>query len=182
MWRRTRTGEGVARSVRAGVDSVEHCTQLTSAVAREMKERGTFRGPTISAVAGIIGHLDQVAPYVAEKAGQVVGDAERAMAVAIRTGVRHVCSTDAGTPFNPHGSAPDELIRMVGWGLTPLQALIAATSHGAELLRTPEVGSVAPGMLADLNLYDDDPVDDIEATRSPRSVWKGGRPVGGRKR
>ena len=96
-------GEGVALAVRAGVDSVEHYVQLTAAVAREMKERGTFRGPTLSAAFGMLEHPAEVPDYVLEKISSVIDDAERSQAVSLRAGVRHVCSTDAGTPFNPHG-------------------------------------------------------------------------------
>jgi imidazolonepropionase-like amidohydrolase len=66
---------------------------------------------------------------------------------------------------------------MVEWGMRPLDALVAATANGAELLRTPEVGSVEEGKLADLVLFDADPVEDITTLRRPRSVWKGGELV-----
>ncbi|HVF07075.1 MAG TPA: amidohydrolase family protein [Actinomycetota bacterium] len=172
--------EGVDRSVRAGVDSVEHCVQLSAAVARQMKERGTFRGPTLSAALGMIEHPAEVPDYALEKITSVIDDAERSQAIALRAGVRHVCSTDAGTPFNPHGSAPLELARLVAWGMRPLDAMIAATSNGAVLLRLPDVGVVRPGALADLVLYDANPVDDVDALQSPRTVWKGGVVVAGR--
>ena len=63
---------------------------------------------------------------------------------------------------------------MVEWGMRPLDALVAATAHGAALLRVPDVGSVAAGCFADLVLYDEDPLEDVAALRSPRTVWKGG--------
>ena len=93
---------------------------------------------------------------------------------AIRAGVRHVCGTDAGTPFNPHGSAARELTAMVEWGMAPLKALQAATANGADLLRLGDVGLVEPGMRADLVLYDGNPVEDIAVTLGPRTVWRGG--------
>jgi imidazolonepropionase-like amidohydrolase len=172
--------QGITGSVKAGVDSVEHCVQLTTATARDMAERGTFRGPTLCAAFGMLENPEGTPTYALEKIRSVVEDAERSHAVALRTKVRHVCSTDAGTPFNQHGNAPLELIRMVAWGMRPLDAMIAATVHGAELLRLPDVGRVAPGMRADLALYDANPVDDIEAVRSPRTVWKAGAVVAGR--
>ncbi|HEY6566204.1 MAG TPA: amidohydrolase family protein [Actinomycetota bacterium] len=172
--------QGITGSVKAGVDSVEHCVQLTASTARDMAERGTYRGPTLSAAFGMLEHTDEVPAYAVEKISSVIEDAERSHAVALRAHVRHVCSTDAGTPFNPHGNAPSELVRMVVWGMRPLDAMVAATSNGADLLRIPDIGRVAPGMLADLVLYDDNPVDDIEAVRTPRSVWKAGTLVAGR--
>ena len=172
--------EGVTRSVQAGVDSVEHCVQLTRPTAALMAERGTFRGSTLSAVFGMLAHPAEVPDYAIEKISSVVDDAERAQAVAVRAKVRHVCSTDAGTPFNPHGSAPLELARMVAWGMRPLEVMIAGTSSGAELLRVPDVGQVRDGALADLVLYDANPVDDVHALQRPRTVWKGGEVVAGR--
>ncbi len=173
--------EGVTGSVRAGVDSVEHCVQLTRATAALMAERGTFRGPTLSAAFGMLEHPAEVPDYAIEKISSVVDDAERAQALALRAKVRHVCSTDAGTPFNPHGNAPAEVARLVAWGMRPIDALIAATAHGAELLRLPDVGVVRAGALADLVLYDGDPVDDIEALARPRTVWRSGEVVAGRR-
>lgn len=172
--------EGVGRAVRAGVDSVEHCVQLTAAVAREMRERGTFRGPTLSAALGMTEHPEEVPAYAIEKMLSVIDDAERSLALSLRARVRHVCSTDAGTPFNPHGGAPLELARMVAWGMGPLDAMTAGTAHGAELLRLADVGIVRADAFADLVLYDANPVEDIDALSSPRTVWKSGEVVAGR--
>jgi len=166
-------GPGIAGAVRAGVDSIEHCIQLDTATAKDMVARGTFRGPTLSALLGIVDGAG-VPAYAKDKATALLDDAHKGQRAAMRAGVRHVCSTDAGTPFNPHGNAPKEIARMVEWGLRPLDALVAATANGASLLRVPDVGTVGPGFLADLVLYDDDPLEDIAALRSPRIVWKGG--------
>jgi imidazolonepropionase-like amidohydrolase len=168
--------EGVAQAVSAGVDSVEHCVQLTPATAREMVARGTFRGATTVALVGIAWN-EEVPAYARNKALALIEDAKTAHRVAVRAGVRHVVSTDAGTPFNPHGNAPSEVALMVEWGSRPLDAMVAATASGAELLRLPDVGTVELGKLADLVLYAANPVDDPAARRTPAIVWKGGRVV-----
>lgn len=165
--------EGILQAVRAGVDSVEHCVQATPAVVREMVASGTFRGPTLSALLGIA-ESEGVPAYAAEKARALVDEARAAHARCVRAGVRHVLSTDAGTPFNPHGNAPNEAALMVAWGTRPIDAMIAATANGAELLRLPDVGRIAPSMRADLVLYDENPVEAIETLRRPRTVWKDG--------
>ncbi len=167
--------QGITGSVKAGVDSVEHCVQLTTATARDMAERGTYRGPTLSAAFGMLEHTDEVPAYAVEKISSVIDDAERSQSIALRARVRHVCSTDAGTPFNPHGNAPSELARLVAWGMAPRDAMIAATSNGADLLRVPDVGRVAVGMRADLVLYDANPAEDIEAVANPACGVEGGR-------
>ena len=172
--------EGITQSVTAGVDSVEHCVQLTAATARRMVERGTFRGATLSAAFGMLDNPEGTPDYALAKISSVIEDHERSSAIAIRAKVRQVCSTDAGTPFNPHGSAPLELARLVAWGMKPIDAMVAGTSNGAELLRLPDVGAVRPGALADLVLYDANPIDDIDALTSPRTVWKSAIVVAGR--
>jgi imidazolonepropionase-like amidohydrolase len=167
--------EGILNAVVAGVDSVEHCNHVTPQIIREMKARGTFRSPTICAIRGIIDHGDVVPAYAVEKALEIEKASARSHSRAVRAGVRHVCGTDAGTPFNPHGNAPQELVYMVEWGMSPLTAMRAATANGAELLRVPEVGTVEVGKRADLVLYDANPAEDIAAVLSPRAVWKGGK-------
>jgi imidazolonepropionase-like amidohydrolase len=171
--------EGILNAVLAGVDSVEHCNHVTPEIAREMKARGTFRSPTLSAIRGILDHEDDVADYAVRKARELEGVSRDAHRRAVRAGIRHVCGTDAGTPFNPHGNAPNELVAMVAWGMTSLAAMRAATSNGAELVRVDDVGTVQPGKAADVVLYDEDPVQDISAVRRPRTVWRGGTVVAG---
>lgn len=166
--------EGILNSVLAGVDSVEHCCYVTPRVAREMKSRGTFRSPTLVALRGIIDHDDVVPAYAVEKARALEAEAKVSHRRAIAARVRHVCGTDAGTPFNPHGGAPRELVQMVDWGMTPLEAMRSATANGADLLRLPDVGTIEEGRVADLVLYDENPVEDIAATLRPRFVWKAG--------
>ena len=71
---------------------------------------------------------------------------------------------------------------MVAWGMSPLDAMVAGPANGAELLRVSDIGSVAEGMRADLALYDANPAEDIEALDAPRTVWKDGLVVAGRRR
>jgi imidazolonepropionase-like amidohydrolase len=169
--------DGIRAAVLAGVDSIEHCNQLTAATAREMVERGTFRSPTISAINGILDNAGTVSRYAVEKAQEIGGDSERSHRTALRTGVRHVCGTDAGTPFNPHGGAAREVGHMVAWGMKPLDALRAATANGAELLRLPDVGTIEEGKRADLLLVEGDPVEDPGVLLGTRRVWTAGRAV-----
>lgn len=88
-----------------------------------------------------------------------------------------MCGTDAGTPFNPHGSASQEVVFMVEWGMASLDALRAATANGAELLRLPEVGTIESGKRADLLLVDGDPADDPRSLLGRKHVWQAGHSV-----
>jgi imidazolonepropionase-like amidohydrolase len=168
---------GIANCVRAGIDSIEHGAQIDLGTARLMKERGIFHLPTISALAGIVDHPEEVPAYAVEKGKAVLAFAHDTFRRVVRTGVRHACGTDAGTPYNPHGGAPKEIVRMVEWGLTPLKALRAATSYAAELLRLPDVGTVERGKVADLVLWLEDPLEDPTALLNPAGVWKDGEEV-----
>jgi imidazolonepropionase-like amidohydrolase len=171
--------QGIWNSVVAGVDSVEHCTQVTVEIAREMRARGTFRSPTLCALRGIIENADEVPDYAVQKARALEAESCDGFRRAVRERVRHVCGTDAGTPFNAHGNAPRELVSMVQWGMTPLQVMRAATANGAELLRLPLVGTIEAGKEADLVLFDGNPIESIEHVLSPRLVVKAGDVVVG---
>jgi imidazolonepropionase-like amidohydrolase len=168
---------GIRAAVRAGVDSIEHCNQLSAATAREMVERGTMRSPTICAIRGIAEHADRVPAYAVDKAREIEADSRASHRTAVRAGVRHACGTDAGTPFNPHGNAPHEVVHMVEWGMRPLDALRAATQHGADLLRLDDVGAVEVGKRADLVLVTGDPVEAPDVLLGRKRVWRDGRPV-----
>ena len=171
---------GIVRAVRAGVDSIEHGSMLTAAGARLMKERGVFHVPTISALRGIVEHPDEVAAYALEKAIVLKERSREAFRRSLHAGVPIACGTDAGTPFNPHGNTPLEIVRMVEWGMTPRAAMRAATSAAASLLRLPDLGTVETGKAADLVLYDEDPIERIEAVLRPRMVMRAGAVVVGR--
>lgn len=171
--------EGVENAVRAGVDSIEHGSQIGAGVARAMKEKGTFHVPTISALREMLDHEDEVPAYAVEKARALYEQAGTSFRRTARAGVRIACGTDAGTPFNLHGRTPLEIVRMVRLGLTPLRALRAATSEAAALLRVTETGVLAPGKAADLIVYDADPLEDIESLLAPSLVMRGGEPVSG---
>jgi imidazolonepropionase-like amidohydrolase len=165
---------GIENAVRVGVDSIEHGSQISPEVAQLMKQQGTFHVPTISALTEIVDHPDEVPSFAVEKARQIIAEARDSFRRAVRAGVRHACGTDAGTPFNPHGNAPLEAVRMAAWGLTPLKVLQAATSNAADLLRVPSVGTVEEGKAADLVLYDGNPLDEIEELLKPALVMKAG--------
>ena len=142
-----------------------------------MVARGTFRSPTICAIRGILDHADRVADYAVEKARQIEEDSKKSLRAAVRAGVPPVCGTDAGTPFNVHGSAPQEVVYMVEWGMAPLDALRAATANGAKLLRLEDVGTIEEGKRADLVLVEGDPVEDPRALLGRKRVWRNGEPV-----
>jgi imidazolonepropionase-like amidohydrolase len=93
----------------------------------------------------------------------------------VAAGVPILAGTDAGNPGTAHGAALHrEMELLVEAGMTPVQALAAATSAPARAFRLADRGRIAPGLRADLLLVDGDPAADITATRAIAGVWKGG--------
>jgi len=170
---------GILNCVKAGIDSIEHGAQITPETARLMKAKGTFHVATISALRGIVDNPATVPEFAVRKGLQVLEFAHDSFRRAMRSGVRHACGTDAGTPYNPHGNAPREMLQMIDWGLSPLRAFQSATSNAAELLRMPSVGLVEAGRAADLVLWPGDPIEDPQLLLSPSAVVLGGHVVSG---
>ena len=93
-------------------------------------------------------------------------------------GVRILAGTDCGNPGTTHGASMHrELVLLVAAGLTPVEALAAATAQTAATFGLTDRGRIAPGLRADLVLVDGDPTVDITATRKIAGVWKQGRAI-----
>lgn len=168
--------EGMLRAVRAGVDSIEHGTYMDDEVMAEMKRRGTWYVPTISAgrfvadKARIDGYLP---PVVRPKAAAIGAAIQQTFARAWKAGIKIAFGTDAGV--GPHGSNAAEFGYMVEAGMPAMEAIRAATLHAAELLRQREqLGSIAPGKLADIVAVQGDPLRDIGLMQKIGFVMKDG--------
>jgi imidazolonepropionase-like amidohydrolase len=168
--------EGIKRAVRAGVASIEHGSLIDDEGIRLMKDRGTYL------VADVYNDDYILAEYARLKYPEKIIEKERQVGRlqrenfqrAVRAGVKVAFGTDAGV--YPHGWNAKQFAHMVKWGLTPMQAIQAATSNAAELLGWGDrVGRIAPGLYADLIAVDADPLKDIAALEQVRFVMKGGR-------
>src|SRR5690606_40024532 len=93
--------------------------------------------------------------------------------LAIEAGVKIASGSDA--PAIWHGRNAEELVVLVKRGMTPLEAIRAATVMGAELIEAPDLGRIAPGMLADIVGVPGDPLTDITVTQSVAFVMKDGK-------
>jgi len=96
---------------------------------------------------------------------------------AVRAGVKMLFGTDAGV--YPHGDNGRQFAKMVQWGMTPLQAIQAATRNASEALARPEVGVIAPGAWGDLVAVRGDPTRDVRLLENVDAVIKGGQLVKG---
>jgi imidazolonepropionase-like amidohydrolase len=170
--------EGILNAVRGGIDSIEHGFFMSEHCVEEMVQRGTFLVPTLAALGNILGPSKQQVPdYVVEKAERTTEAHRRSVMLFHSAGGRIAMGTDAGTPFNHHGGNAEELRYMVETGLTPMQAIVAATGNAADLMRLPDRGRVREGAVADLLLVNGDPGQDIGAvahTSQHHCVIQGG--------
>jgi imidazolonepropionase-like amidohydrolase len=162
---------GIRACIRAGVDCIEHGSLATDETIQLMVDHGTFLVPTSYLSEGL--DISRAAPELQAKAAEVFPKARRMLGKAIAAGVRIACGTDA--PAVPHGDNAKELWAMVDRGMTPTQALQAATLTSAELIeRSHDLGRLAPGYLADIVAVPGDPTTDITVTQDVRFVMKDG--------
>jgi len=164
------------RAVKAGVDSIEHGTYMDDEVMTEMKKRGTWLVPTISAgkfvaeKAKVDGYYPEV---VRPKAAAIGPQIQSTFAKAWKAGVKIAFGTDSSVL--PHGQNMGEFTYMVEAGMPPMAAIQSATINAAQLLRQErELGSLAVGKLADVVAVEGDPLKDIHAMNNLRFVMKDG--------
>ena len=167
--------EGIKRAVRAGVRSVDHGTFLDDEGIELMLEHGTWLVPTLTAgdTTEEIANNPQVAEPVREKMLALGRPELDAFARAAEAGVKVAMGTDC--PVAPHGTNLRELELMASRGFSPERALVAATSSAAELMGLDDdLGTLAPGKIADVVVVDGDPFDFATLKDRIEQVWKDG--------
>jgi imidazolonepropionase-like amidohydrolase len=162
---------GIRACIRAGVDCIEHGSLASDETIQTMVDNGTFLVPTSYLSEGL--DISRAAPELQAKAAEVFPRARAMLGKAIAAGVKIACGTDA--PAIPHGENAKELWAMVDRGMTPMQALHAATVVSAELIGVDDRGRLAPSLLADIIAVPGDPSEDVTTTQDVRFVMKGGR-------
>jgi imidazolonepropionase-like amidohydrolase len=193
--------DSARESLRDGADGLVHVFQDAPADPEFValaRTRGAFVVPTLSVIAAFSGRPSALAEdprlrgWLAPEQLQSLGESMRfaqptpaLLANAIESvrrlhaaGVVILAGTDAPNPGTAHGaSLHGELQLLAEAGLTPAQALAAATSAPAKAFGLADRGRIAPGLRADLLLVEGDPGQDLAATRAIVTVWKNGRPV-----
>jgi imidazolonepropionase-like amidohydrolase len=176
---------GMKNAVRAGVHSIEHATLMDEEAATMMKQQGVFMVPTLSALATTAAcRLGCGVPdSVRDKAKAMTKRHAMSFKNALRGGIQIAMGTDAGTPFNFHGENAQELERMVAFGMTPMEAIMASTSAAARLIGIHDsVGTIEKGKQADLLLIAGNPLKGISLICDRdriAGVMQGGRFVSG---
>jgi imidazolonepropionase-like amidohydrolase len=161
-------GEGLRNCLNAGVDSIEHGVDLEDTDIKLMVQKGIYLVPTLY-------HYQLDREHDMKKYGghSVAEVSERSFPRAVAQGVKIAFGSGVG-PF-PHGSQSKEFEYMVKFGMTPVQAIRAATVQAADLMGwSDRIGSVEPGKLADLVAVEGDPTTDITELERVKFVMKGG--------
>jgi imidazolonepropionase-like amidohydrolase len=170
---------GILAATNAGIDSIEHGTFLDEAGARAMKGHGTYYSATLMAFSGVSRALGtgKLTPAMEAKTRQTLGVWGKGLNLAYRTGVKIALGTDSAVA--PHTESNKELELMVSkGGMTPRDALIAATKGGPDLMElSSETGTLDPGKSADLIAVEGDPLVDPTAVQRIDYVMVEGRPI-----
>ena len=181
---------GIMAALRAGVATIEHGTYLDEEACDAMRETGTILVPTRTIIENILANLAKVPPYAATKLTAIAGTHADMVRMAIERGVTIAMGTDLGLTGldlpGAWGTNGAELGYMVALGMTPRQAIEAATATAPRTLgpQAPRSGLLAEGYDADLIAVDGDPLADISLLADPgriTAVWVGGRQAKGDK-
>jgi|tagenome__1003787_1003787.scaffolds.fasta_scaffold20945034_2 imidazolonepropionase-like amidohydrolase len=167
--------QGIKNAIEAGIDSIEHASLVDDEGIRMAKEHGTYFVMDIYNDDYILNEAPKFGltkeKYDKEKAlGQLQRDN---FAKAHKAGVKMAFGTDAGV--YPHGDNAKQFFYMVKYGMTPAEAIQAATVNAATLIgRDKDVGSLAPGKYADIIAVAGDPVTNVTELEHVGFVMKGG--------
>ncbi|WP_380778268.1 amidohydrolase family protein [Sphingomonas sp. R86520] len=169
---------GINDALRAGVDTIEHASLADAESFKLAKAGGAWFDMDIYDDDYILGEgaKNGVFPESLEKERQVGLKQRQTFRAAHAAGVKMLFGTDGGV--YPNGNNALQFAKMVEWGMTPMEAVQAATSSAAEALgRTADVGAIQSGRFGDLIAVDGDPLADIRVLAHPSFVMKGGAVV-----
>jgi imidazolonepropionase-like amidohydrolase len=173
---------GIMAALQAGVTSIEHGTYLDQEAAEMMIANEAILVPTRFVVAQLLGMLDSLPPYAGRKIA-AIGDRHReALGIAITEGVTIAMGTDIFVSGDSYGHNSREIRHLIEAGMTPLQAIEAATANGPLTLGAlaPMSGQLREGYDADIIAFDANPLEDLSIWGEPdrvTHVWKSGESV-----
>jgi imidazolonepropionase-like amidohydrolase len=166
---------GIKDAIRAGVDTIEHASLADDEAFALAKQHGTWFSMDIYNDDYILAEGEKNGVYKESlEKERVIGLKQRqTFQAAVKAGVKMVFGTDAGV--YPNGYNARQFVTMTKWGMTPMQAIQAATANAAEALGRPgDVGAIAVGRYGDLIAVAGDPLSDIALLQTVGFVMKGG--------
>ena len=169
---------GIKTAARAGVTSIEHGMMLDEECIEIMKAKGTTLVPTIIAAERIVAMGSKIGTpqWAIDKATTVLSHHKWGFHRCLQEGIPIAFGTDSATPYNFHGKQGYEFELLVDFGMTPLQALTAATRTASKLLRKEDkVGSIEKGKFADIVAFAEDPREKIQTMCDCQFVMKDGK-------
>jgi imidazolonepropionase-like amidohydrolase len=172
--------EGIRTAILAGIDTIEHCSLASDETIRLAVQHKTWFDMDIYNDDYILatGTANGTEQESLDKEKMIGLKQRQTFQRAVRAGVPMLFGTDAGV--YPHGDNARQFAKMVEWGMTPMQAIQAATRNAAQALgREGEVGAIAPGRYGDIVAVDGDPLRDVRTLEHPAAVIKGGKLVKG---
>ncbi len=167
--------DGINDALRAGVDTIEHASLADAESFKLAKEHGAWFDMDIYDDDYILaeGARNGVFPASLAKEKTIGLQQRQTFRAAHAAGVKMLFGTDAGV--YPNGNNALQFAKMVEWGMTPLEAIQAATRSAAQALdRTGDVGAIAVGRYGDLVAVDGDPLQDVRTLEHVAFVMKGG--------
>ena len=166
--------DGIATAIRAGIDTIEHASLASDATIALARQRGTFFDMDVYNDDYILatGTTNGTSQESIDKEKAIGLKQRQTFQRAVRAGVKMAFATDAGV--YPHGTNARQFATMVTWGMTPLQAIRAATSGASEALGRPDVGGLSPGQWGDMIAVAGDPLADVTRLQAIPVVIKGG--------
>ncbi|CAG6390557.1 Imidazolonepropionase-like amidohydrolase [Actinacidiphila cocklensis] len=170
--------EGAKRALRAGATTIEHGSYLDREAIDLMASTGAVLVSTRIAQVRILQNKEHIEDSAVRRAEEVYAANIESVRHAARAGIPIAAASDAGTPFNPHGSVAEEGALLVDdIGLSNEIALQAVTRTAARCLCRPDLGHLSPGAMGHVVVTTGNPLDDIRALAHVKTVIAAGRPV-----
>lgn len=181
--------EGIKAAIRAGFKIIEHGSYLDAEIIKEMKQKNVMLVGTILPIIAIRDNPQSFPPAMAKKAAVIVETHLNSYRLAIKSGVSIALGSDLfggpGTPLGPGKNGGEIVYAVTEGGMTPLQAIEAATANGPLTLglkQAPKAGQIREGWDADFIALETNPLEKIEVFRDPKQIkwiWKAGKLVKG---
>jgi imidazolonepropionase-like amidohydrolase len=172
--------QGIRDAVAGGVDTIEHGSLIDNESIEMMVQKGIYLVPTFSVVKKMLENPDgSLSQQSVQRMQELETARQKAFEMAYRAGVKIACGTDCTgeKPLHPFGENAYELLYMVESGMTPMDAIVAATGHAAQAIGIPDTGVLVAGNRADLIAVDENPLEKMDTLLDVAFVMQQGNVI-----